>query len=183
MAARTTKRSSKGRTAFPTSNPKRQYTPPKRTRTAAAAKMVVDRRRVLAFGVAAAAATLVPVPAFVTEAATASFQPSFIDAAKRAIKLVEEWRRLGDELEEVDAALKSMSRADSRRSGYLVRVNDLPVERFRAALIADDALRSTMRMKIAGRKEAAIRDTLLLSLMEMTGKQPPVLKRELGLAT
>ncbi|MDX2287208.1 MAG: hypothetical protein NW217_00085 [Hyphomicrobiaceae bacterium] len=144
--------------------------------------MVVDRRRVLAFGMAATAFTLLPVTA-VAEVATDLPQPSFIAEAKRAIALVDEWRRLGDELKEVDAALKSMSRADSRRSGYLVRVNDLPIERFRAALIADDALRSTMRMKIAGRKEAAIRDTLLLSLMEMTGKQPPVLKRELGLAT
>lgn len=103
--------------------------------------------------------------------------------AKRAIALVDQWRRLGDEINEVDAALKSMSREDSRRSGYLVRVNDLPIERFRAALNADQALRDTLRMNTSDRKEAAIKVTLLLCLREMTGKELPVLKRELGIAT
>jgi len=178
MATRTKMRGGKGRAGATASQPKRKRTPSNRTRTATAAKMVVDRRRVLAFGMAATALTLLPVTA-VAEVATDLPQPSFIAEAKRAIALVDEWRRLGDELKEVDAALKSMSRADTRRSGYLVRVNDLPVERFRAALMADQALRDTLRMKTTERKDAAIKDALLLSLMEMTGKQPAVLRREL----
>ena len=180
MATGTKKRAGKGRAATSASQPKRQR---KRTRTAAAAKTIVDRRRVLAFGMAAAAATIVPVDAFAQRTAIAPTGVTFIAEAKRAIALVGEWRRIGDELKEVDAALKTMSREDSRRSHYLVRVNDLPIERFRAALIADQALRNAMRMKTSDRKEAAIKVTLLMCLREMTGKEPPTLKRELGLST
>jgi len=183
MAARTTKRSSKGRAVSPTSNPKRKCSPSRQTRTATAAKLIVDRRQVLAFSMAAAAAAVVPMPAIAERPVTDVSRKEFIGEAKRAIALVDEWRRLGEELKEVDARLKSMSRADSRRSGYLVRVNDLPIERFRAALIADQALRDTLRITTTERKEAAIKDTLLLCLREMTGKEPPVLRRELGLVT
>lgn len=167
----------------PASKPIRKRSPSKRTRTAAAAKLIVDRRQILASGMAAAVATVVPVSAFATEVATGPSRPSFIAEARRAIALVGEWRRLGDELNDVDAALKTMSRDDERRSHCLRRVNDLPVERFRAALIADQALRDTLRMTTTERKDAAIKDTLILCLREMTGKEPPVLKRELGLAT
>lgn len=177
------KTGSKGGAVSAVSKPGRSRSTSKRTRSKAAAKLVVGRRQVLAFGMAAAAASLVPLPTLASTAVTHSTSETFIASAKQAIKLVDEWRRFGDEIEKVEAALKTMERGDSRRGDHLRRINDLPIERFRAALIADDALRSTMRMKIAGRKEAAIRDTLLLSLMEMTGKRPPVLNRELGLAT
>lgn len=183
MATGTKKQAGKGSARTSVSQPKRKRSPSKRTRTAAAAKMVVDRRRVLAFGMAAVAATIVPVEAFAQRTVIAPTGTTFMAEAKRAIALFNEWRRLGDEFKAVDAPLKTMSREDSRRSHYLVRVNDLPIERFRAALIADQALRETMRMETSDRKEAAIKDTLLLSLMVMTGKEVPALKRELGLAT
>lgn len=167
----------------PASKPKRTRSPSKSARTAAAAKMIVDRRQILAFGMAAAAVAVVPMPAIAARPVTDASRKEFLAEAKRAIALVDQWRRVGNELNEVDAALKTMSREDERRSHYLTRVNDLPVERFRAALIADQALIDALRMNTTGRKEAAIKDTLILCLREMTGKEPPVLKRELGLAT
>lgn len=183
MAARTTKRSSKGKVFSPTSNPKRKRSPPKRTRTTAAAKLVVDRRQVLAFGITAAAVAVVPMPAIAEVPASDTSRKEFTAECRRALALVDEWRRLGDELDHVDAALKTMSRDDNRRSHYVTRILHLPIERFRAALIADQALRDTLRITTTGRKEAAIKDTLLLCMREMTGKEAPVLRRELGLTT
>lgn len=183
MAARTTKRSSKGRAVSPSSNPKRKRSPSRRTRTAAAAKLIVDRRQVLAFGMAAAAAVVVPMPAIAARLANDASRKEFVAEARRAIALVGEWRRIGDELKEVDAALKTMSRDDHRRSHYVARVLDLPIERFRAALVAHDTLVNALRMKTTTRKQAAVKDTLLLCLREMTGKEIPELRRDLGLIT
>jgi hypothetical protein len=183
MEPRTKKQRNRKKAVSPASKPKRLRSPSRRTRTAAAAKKIVDRRQVLAFGMAAAAVAVVPMPAIAARPVTDASRKEFIAEAKRAIALVDEWRRLGEELNEVDAALKTMSRDDDRRSHYLRRVNDLPVERFRAALIADQALRDTLRMTTTERKAAAIKDTLILCMREMTGKEPPVLRRELGLPT
>lgn len=183
MATETKLRGGKGRAGATASQPKRKRSPSKRTRTAAAAKLIVDRRQVLAFGMAAAATAVVPMPAIAARPVTDASRKEFIAEARRAIALVEEWRRLGDEFDHVDAALKTMSRDDNRRSHYVTRVLDLPIERFRAALQADQALRDTLRITTTERKEAAIKDTLILCLREMTGKEPPVLKRELGIAT
>jgi hypothetical protein len=92
---------------------------------------------------------------------------AFAEAARRAVGLFDAWQAIGQEMDSLDAVLRGMDRQTRGRDPRLSRMLDLPLDQYKAAIAADEALRAALKMSGCSEAGHAIHRALLSCLARL----------------